>query len=742
MDAAGSPRPSNRPLAERELRAASRTIGGPLLETTLSVPRMTCARCMAAVETTLANLPGVASARVNLTTRQVAVRWRGDASTPDFCALLGQRGYEATLIDATAKPDTSEMTRLFRATAVAGFAAMNIMLMSVSIWLGADAATRQAFHIWSAILAAPALAYSGRIFFASAWRALRAGRTNMDVPISVGILLTFTLSVFDTFTRGPHAYFDAVTSLMFALLAGRTLDLAMRQKAHDAVAGLARLMPRGATVIRSGERQYCTLKDIVPGDLLELGPGDRFPVDGTIVEGAAHIDMSAITGETAPETGEVGRAIYSGAMNLDGVLLVRADKRADDSFLADISRMMGAAQEGRARYRRIADRAATLYAPAVHLLALATLAGWLAFTSDWHISITAAVAVLVVTCPCALGLAVPMAHVMAARRLFDFGITFKDGGALERLADVTTIVFDKTGTLTTGRMHVESLSAAPADLAAAAAMAQFSRHPAARAVAATTQAAVQVEDFREHPGQGIEATVGGARYRLGRAPWVAEGDIAVPPRSSVWLSREGEIVGHFVVADQNRPGAPAAIRDLAKLGIRMEIVSGDVAGEVRRLAQSVGIDDIRWGALPADKVARLRELAKDGQRVLMVGDGLNDTPALAAAPVSMAPSSATDIGRGAADFVFMGQSLEAVPRAITVARAAKRIVQQNFGLAIVYNAFAVPLAVAGLVTPLIAAIAMAASSILVVANSLRLSQRGREERLLEQPIGPQHARIR
>ena len=716
------------PATERELRALSRALGAGRFETRLSVPGARCAACIAAIENTLAKLPGVIAARVNLTARQVVVQWRDDGAAPDFCATLDSSGYEASLIDRAEQGGDAELTRLIRATAVAGFAAMNIMLFSVAVWLGTDENTRQAFHLWSAMLAAPAVIYSGRIFFASAWRALSVGKTNMDVPISVGILLTFALSLFDTFIGGPHAYFDAVASLMFALLAGRTLDHAMRRKAEDAVAGLSRLMPRDVTVIRAGRREYCALAQVEAGDVIEMRPGDRFPVDGTILDGRANVDLSAVTGEMAPVAADVGQFMYSGGLNLDGRLLLRADRRADASFLADMSRMMEAAQQGRAHYRLLADRAAALYTPVVHALALATLLGWLAFTGDWHAAITSAVAVLVITCPCALGLAVPMAHVMAARRLFALGVTFKDGGALERLAGVTSVVFDKTGTLTTGRMWVRGACVSPGDVAAAAALASLSRHPAARAVASYGESAAPVADFREYPGLGIEGCVGGVQYRLGRRSWIEPDEGGGEPQSAVWLAREGRPAGFFTVADQARRGADAAVRMLKQAGVTTEILSGDVAGEVGRVARAISIETWRAGALPADKVARIQHLAEDGRQVLMVGDGLNDTPALAAACVSMAPSSATDIARKAADFVFIGESLEAVPRAIGVARAAGRIVHQNLALAVVYNILAVPLAVAGEVTPFIAAVAMASSSLLVVANSLRLSLWGSERR--------------
>lgn len=711
--------------SSQEIRLASRTLGDDLRQTDLSVPAVHCAACIQAIETALGKLDRVEGARVNLSTKRVSVRWRGD-EVPPIVATVGRLGYQAHLFDPVGEQKDKTLSELIRAVAVAGFAAGNIMLLSVSVWSGAEGPTRDLFHWVSALIAIPALAFAGGIYFRSAWNALRHGRMNMDVPIAVGVSLAYAMSLYETINHGEYAYFDASVSLLFFLLIGRTLDHVMRERARTAVNGLARLAARGTMVLRDdGTHDYLPVGEIEPGMQLLVAAGERVPVDGRIVRGASDLDCSLVSGESTPRTVASGGQVQAGTLNLTGPLTIEATAAAKDSFLAEMVRLMEAAEGGRAHYRRIADRVSALYAPVVHLTAFVTFLGWMAATGDWHRALTIAIAVLIITCPCALGLAVPIVQVVAARRLFESGVMVKDGSAMERLAAIDTAVFDKTGTLTLGQPRlVNAPSIDPATLAIAADMAAHSRHPFSKAIAGFAGFVGQpkLESVSEHPGFGIEATTTDSTWRLGRRGWAGwkartggEGK-----NGGTVLSKNGAIVASFVFEDALRADARASIGQLNDAQVSVEMLSGDTAAACREVAETLGVDRFVPALLPSGKVERIEALAKAGHKVLMVGDGLNDTPALGAAHVSIAPATAADIGRNAADFVFLRESLLAVPLALDISRKAGRLIRQNLAIAIIYNAVAVPIAILGHVTPLIAAIAMSASSLLVIGNALRL----------------------
>ena len=716
------------------------------VEYVFSVPSIHCGKCISTIESALCDCPEVASARVNLTHKRVTVQLTDNPDPKQIADRLESLGYPSIPIDPVDLVDArngSDSSAMMRALAVAGFAAGNVMLLSVSVWSGADSATRDLFHLVSALIAIPAVAYSGQVFFRSAFTALRARTLNMDVPISLAVILATGMSLFEVLSGGEEAYFDAAVSLLFFLLIGRYLDHRMRDRARGAVIGLSRFAPKGASRIDpSGELHYLKVSEIEPGMHLRVMAGERVPVDATILKGQSDLDRSLVSGESDPVHASPGVRLEAGTLNLTGTLDVRAESSARNSFLAEVMRLLEAAEKGRGRYVRVANRMAQIYAPVVHLLAALTFVGWMIATGgDWHASIYTAIAVLIVTCPCALGLAVPVVHVIGASRLFEAGILMKDGSAIERLAEADKAIFDKTGTLTTGVPSIASVQFAdPARAGAARTLALHSNHPASKALAQHLDhlSPCEVADIAEIAGNGMQGLWNEKTVRLGRANWVAE--IAAsggrqrngPGEKGLCFAVAGGQAVPICLNETLRPDAKASIDRLRAAGLDPEILSGDDRASVSAIAQMLEIEKWRAGQLPADKIRLIEALGREGKKVLMIGDGLNDVPSLAAGHVSMAPASASEIGRMTADFVFTREDLEAVPFARKIATKARTLVQQNFGLAIAYNCIAVPLAIAGLVTPLFAAIAMSASSIVVVANSLRLA-RLREAAMTPEP---------
>ncbi len=699
----------------------------------LLVPGIHCAACIQTIERGLPKLPGVTAARVNLSLRRASVEFDPAATGPEAIiqALTGL-GYAARPFDARAMRDVErdgEGRDLLARLGVAGFAMMNVMLLSVSVWSGADGSTRDLLHWVSALIALPATAFAGVPFFRSAWSVLRVGRVNMDVPISLALLLAAGVSLFEVSQSGEHAYFDAAVSLCFFLLLGRYLDHRTRRHARVAAAELGGLQAHSATlVLEDGARRVVAAEDLRPGDRLEIAAGERAPADGVVVAGRSDLDRSMITGESRPEAIGPGAEVHAGVMNLSGPLVIEATATGDGTVLAGIARMIETAENARTKYADWALRAARLYVPLVHAAAGLTFVAWLALGADLREAVLIAAAVLIITCPCALALAVPAVHATAGGRLFRAGVFLKDGGALERLANADTVVFDKTGTLTRGEPVLVQGPEDPAAWSAALALARASRHPFSKALVAAAEArgvrSAEVQDLAEVPGCGVEGRICGKTVRFGRADWcgaAARGDV-----STVWLSLGDGARRRFAFEDPLREDAAATVAALKSRGLEVRLLSGDAEGPVTRAAEAAGIERWRAGATPADKVAMLEALAAEGRTVLMVGDGINDAPALAAAAASISPASAADISRAAAGMALAGPNLRPIVIALDVARAAKRRALENFAMAAVYNAVAVPLAALGHVTPLIAALAMSGSSIVVTLNALRLRGAGKE----------------
>jgi Cu2+-exporting ATPase len=700
----------------------------------LAIEGITCAACLDDIERGLARVPGVTHARLNLTTHRLAVSWDEQRLRPaDIVAALKSIGYGAYPFEQR-RVEAEEEARsawLLKCLGVAAFASMNIMLLSVSVWSGNVSGitqeTRDFFHWCSALIALPAAAYAGQPFFTSAMTAIRSGRLNMDVPISLGVLLALGMSVYETLNHAEHAYFDSAVMLLLFLLAGRYLDQAMRRKTRAAAGNLAALKGEAATRLGVDETGAETLT-IVPvaalqsGDRVLVRPGERIPADALVMSGKSHLDESLITGETDRRAVEPGAGVYAGSVNFDGALTLQVTAAASGSLIDEVGRLLETAGEARTRYMRLADRAARLYAPVVHVTALLTCIGWLVAGAGLHDALITAIAVLIITCPCALALAVPAVQVVASGALFHAGVYLNSPEAIEKLAEVDVAVFDKTGTLTLPEPRVANAAdIAPDLLANAARLALSSHHPLAAAVAREAGRVAPFAEAVEKAGQGVEAIIDGQLARLGAAAFCGcedEGEAAAGA-SSLWFSHAGRST-RLLVRQTLRVDARAVIDDLRAQGLAIHILSGDRPSAVEPVARALGVVDWRGGLKPQEKIAAIEALKQRGRRVLMVGDGLNDAPALAAAHCSLSPITAVDMAQGQADAVFLGEKLAPVAQAVDIARRARALMRQNLWLAVVYNFIAVPLAIAGFVTPLIAAAAMSGSSVLVTLNALRL----------------------
>ncbi len=699
----------------------------------LAVEGVHCAGCMAKIERGLSAIPDVTLARVNLTDRRVALEWKeGTLDPARFIDRLAELGYKAYPYE-TASAEASEVEHsrfLLRCLGVAAFATMNVMMLSIPVWSGnvSDMLPEQRdfFHWLSAVIALPAAAYAGQPFFRSAWRALSTKGVNMDVPISIGVILALGMSVVETINHAEHAYFDAAIMLLTFLLVGRVLDQNMRRRTRAVAGNLAALKAEtAAKFVGPDEIAQVPVAAIHPGDTVLLRPGERCAVDGTVIEGRSEIDQSLITGETLYVTAEQGTPVYAGSMNISGTLRVRVSAASEATLLAEITRLLDNALQARSRYMRLADRASRLYAPVVHAAALLTILGWVLAGASWHDAIVTGVAVLIITCPCALGLAIPTVQTVASGAMFKSGVLLNSGDAIERLAEADHVIFDKTGTLTLPDLEVVNAADIPADIfKLAGQLALSSHHPVATAVAQASGARSPIVGAVEEAGQGVRASVDGVEIRLGRPAFcgadpLVRDSVNLDPEASIVAFSKGTEAFIFQVRQGLRPDAKAVIAALQARKIGVEILSGDREPAVKAAAEALGIPEWRAGVTPADKIARIEDLKKNGMKVLMVGDGMNDAPSLAAAHVSMSPISAAHLSQSTADLVFLGKPLATVIAAIDFARKALHLMRQNLWLAVGYNLLAVPIAISGVVTPLIAAAAMSGSSILVMLNALR-----------------------
>jgi Cu2+-exporting ATPase len=708
-----------------------------------------CPSCIREIEGRLKENTKIHNARVNLTTQRLAVQWATDTAndmisdnehlkrSDEIIETLKDIGFNSFRFknNSAENAEDNELKMLLKSMTVAGFVMMNVMLFSISVWDGGmegmEKSTRILFHWFSALLVLPAVAYSGRPFFRSAWGALKNRHVNMDVPISLAVLLACAMSVIQTLNEHEHTYYDAAIMLLFFLLIGRYLDRKMRNHARSVAQNLMSYRSDKTTLLKEdGTTEAIASEMLAPNMILRILPGERIPADGILISGTSEIDCSLVTGETMPVKAELDSKLFAGTLNLSGALDIKVTATTGQTLLDEIIKLMETAEQGRAKYVKLADKAAGIYAPLVHSLALLTFLGWF-FIGDigWQMSLITAISVLIITCPCALGLAVPVVQVVASSRLFKAGILVKAGDALERLAEIDTVIFDKTGTLTLGQPELANFDdLSPSQMEIAASLAKKSSHPLCRALIAACHAhdiptIATDSPLNETSGMGLCAVLNGLEIRLGNREWcsVSKEVMKDNPYSELWLCAEGDEAICFSFRDRLRSDAAETVDFFKAQGFEIILLSGDRAVVVEEVAAQLGIENAQAACKPQDKISEIEKLKAAGKKTLMVGDGLNDAPALSAAYVSISPSSAADVSQNAADFIFQSAKLESLAKAYQISKRSRSLVFSNFALAAIYNVIAVPFAAAGFLTPLVAALAMSGSSIVVTANALRLN---------------------
>ncbi len=724
--------------------------GEQVREASLILEGIVCAACVWLNERHLESLPGVLGVQVNYSTHRARIKWdERRIRLSEILEAVTRIGYRAHPYDPQRQQQLMERERRahLRRLGLAGVLGMQVMMIAVALYAGAfsgmEANFRALFHWVSLLLVIPVVAYSARPFLQGAWRDIRHGRTGMDVPVSLGILIAFAGSAWATASGEGDVYYDSVVMFVFFLLTARYFELVARKRAAETTERLVRLTPAIATRLLTeggGSREEpVPVAELAPGDRVLVRPGETVPADGFVRDGRSTADESLLTGESLPVAKQAGSAVVGGSVNVESPLILQVEKTGQDTVLSAILRLLDRAQSEKPRITELADRAAAYFVGAVLLLALGVALFWWQTASVSWLPIT--VAVLVVTCPCALSLATPAAVTAATGRLTAGGLLPTRGHALESLARASHVIFDKTGTLTEGRMDLQEVvlfadSDEEACLQAAGALAAHSEHPIARAIREGLPGPLklQAQNVLNEPGAGLRGEIDGHRYVLGSQHLVQEVSGAAvspelvaraggPGRTVVLLARDDRVLAAFALEDAIRVDASELVQDLRNSGKTVMLLTGDQEGAARRVAQAVGIERIRWGLRPEDKLAAVRALQAQGATVAMVGDGVNDAPVLAGAQVSIAMGAGAQVAAASADMVLLSDRLSTLHAGLVTARKTLRIIRQNLGWAVAYNLIALPAAAAGWVAPWMAAIGMSASSLLVVLNSLRLARR-------------------
>jgi len=703
------------------------------IETVLQVEGVSCSACVARVGSALGAIDGVSAAGLDFATRRARVVHRHDVALETLLQALGKAGYRAHEARDAEAWERAERRRSLWHLALAGFAMMQIMMFALPAYV-ADEGTlpwdvARLFSLASLALTLPVLAISARPIFAAAWHGVIARSPGMDLPVALGIIAAFGASLPNTF-YGGDVYYDSIAMFVFLLLAARHLERRALARTAETTESLAELLPRRARRITAEGFDDVECRELAVGDRVSIGIGEAAPADLALVGPATHFDEAVVTGESAPVAKHCGDTLLAGTVNLTSPVEATVIRAGADQTLERIRTLVERAALDRPQWTLLADRVARQFATGVVVLAAAGAIAW--WFIDPSRALWVAVATLVVSCPCALALATPAAFTAAINGLARSGVLVTRARALESLASITHFVFDKTGTLTTGRLrlaHVATLGRLEGDecVALAASLESALPHPVAHALATASPRRVPRARFLNAVvGEGVEGVIDGRRYRVGSARFcaaLAESPVPSEPESSspgAWLAAEGAWLASFHFEDSPRPEAARLVERLRDAGCEVVLLSGDRRAVVEPLAAALGIRERVAGADPRAKAAFVARLIRTGARVAMVGDGVNDAPVLAGAHVAIAPASGTAIAQSQADFVLANPSLEALADALAAARRTRRIVKQNLAWAALYNAVSIPLALAGVLTPWIAALGMAASSLLVVTNALRL----------------------
>ncbi|MCQ8896742.1 heavy metal translocating P-type ATPase [Limnobacter humi] len=718
--------------------------------TVLRIEGMTCASCVARVEKALKKVPGVREATVNLATEKAQIEAQG-VSPAQLIEAIQKAGYDASLVDHDQAPSASETSTpgLPAWWPVAAAAALSIPLVLPMLWMpfGIDWML-PAWLQW--LLATPVQFVLGARFYKAGWRALKAGAGNMDLLVALGTSAAYGLSVYLVFAHSshegmvPHLYFESSAVVITLVLLGKFLEGRAKAQTVEALRALEALKVTSAIVRRHGLEAEIPVHEVRIGDLIVVRPGDRIAVDGIVRDGESHVDESLLTGESLPVTKQVGSTVTGGAINSDGVLLIETTAIGSDTVLSRIIQLVEDAQAKKAPIQRLVDQVSSVFVPVVLVLSVLTLLAWGWLTGDWEQALLNAVAVQVIACPCALGLATPTAIMAGTGVAAQHGILIKDAEALELAHRISVVAFDKTGTLTEGKPRVVAVDAAAQAwdahqvLELAAAVQAHSDHPLAKAIVSQAQAEQlqwpTVQNLKALPGRGVEAQWNGQRVLLGNARLMQDNSVDLDSlfqqgqaheaagKTLSWLALDHALLGLIALGDTLKPQAAQAIQQLQQHGVRSVMLTGDNAGAADNIAQRLKLTDFRANVLPQDKAAVVSELRGQGQVVAMVGDGINDAPALAAADVGIAMSTGTDVAMHTAGITLMRGNPALVGDAIDISRHTFRKIRQNLFWAFVYNAVGIPLAALGLLNPMLAGAAMAMSSVSVVSNALLLKR--------------------